>query len=333
MPLHGTENRISPRIFEFAAGSLEMPLQKVKTITDSLRYRVERALEMGALKSGDRLPSARELSREMGADPRVILSAYRTLEQEGLVEIRPRSGNYVSPRNIVSPSSAPPPTPVVVNILSEAISRGYSTKEFAGYLADASFGRRLRAVVVAGISDQAEGIGRELRDDFSLSSVLISPKTLKQDQDRASGFKGADLIVTTAEFAALVSRIGKRMQKPVIVLTIRPNIIGDEWVALMRRGVNVVAADREFVGLLRRYLSSSPQAERVKMFVVGDDSLSAIEPGNPTYVTHAARKKLGTTRIPGTLIPPPRILSDQCVRAILNIIVSLRYDRAVPGLS
>lgn len=310
-----------------------MPLQKVKTITASLRYRVERALEMGALKSGDRLPSARELSREMGADPRVILSAYRTLEQEGLVEIRPRSGNYVSPRNIVSPSSAPPPTPVVVNILSEAISRGYSTKEFAGYLADASFGRRLQAAVVAGTSDQAEGIGRELRDDFSLSSVLISPRAIRQDQERSPGLRGADLIITTEAFGVSVSRIAKRLQKPVIVLTIRSNIISDEWVALMRRGVNVVAADREFVGLLHRYLSSSPQAEQVKMYVVGEDSLSAIDPASPTYVTHAARKKLGSTRIPGTLIPPPRVLSDTCVRAILKVAVSLRYDRAVPGLS
>lgn len=310
-----------------------MPLQKVKSIITSLRYRVERALEMGALKTGDRLPSARELSREMGADPRVILSAYRALEQEGLVEIRPRSGNYVSARNIISQTSAPPPTPVVVDILSEAISRGYSTKEFAGYLADASFGRRLQAAVVTGTSDQSEGIARELHDDFSVSSVLVSPKAVRQDQERASGLKGADLIITTQTFGVSVSRVAKRMQKPVIVLTVRSNIISDEWAALLRRGVNVIAADRAFVGLLRQYLSGSPQAEHVKMFVVGEDSLSGIDPGSPTYVTQAARKKLGTTRIPGTLIPPPRVLSDHCVRAILNVIVSLRYDRAIPGLS
>lgn len=310
-----------------------MPLQKVQTVISSLRYRVERALEMGALKTGDRLPSARELSKEMGADPRVILAAYRALEQEGLVEIRPRSGNYVSARNIISQTNAPPPTPVVVDILSGAISRGYSTKEFAGYLADASFGRRLRAAIVVGTSDQAEGIARELHDDFSLSSVLVSPEAVRRDRERAQGLKGVDLIITTEAFGDSVRPVGSHLRKPVIVLTVRSNIISDEWNALLCRGINVVAADRRFVELLRKYLSSSPQSENVKMFVVGEDSLSGIVPSSPTYVTQAARKKLGTTRIPGTLIRPPRVLSDACVRSILNVIVSLRYDRAVPGLS
>lgn len=311
----------------------QMPVQRVKTITVSLRYRVERALEMGALRSGDRLPSARELSREFQADPRVILAAYRALAEEGLVEIRPRSGNYVSARNVIAPGAEAPPTPLVVNILSEAITYGYSTKEFAGYLADASFGRRLRAAVIAGGSDQSEGIARELRDDFSVTAETVSPESVRLSQERIPKLRSADLIITTEAYGAIVNRVAKRMGKPMIVIAVRNNLVSDEWHSLMARGVNVIAAERKFLLLLRAYLAGSPQAEQVKMFVAGEDSLESIEPGSPTYVTQAARMKLGKTRIPGTLVPTPRLLSPGCVRAILNVIVSLRYDRKVPQLS
>ncbi len=310
-----------------------MPVPRVKNITVSLRYRVERALEMGALKSGDRLPSARELAREFKADPRVILAAYRTLSEEGLIDIRPRSGNYVSKRNAISPSADPPPTPLVVDILSQAITRGYSTKEFVGYLADASFGRRLRAVVIAGTSDQAEGVARELRADFSVSAEIVSPESIKQAREKAPKLGSADLIITTEALGMMVGRVARRMGKPMIVITVRNNIISEEWTALMLRGVNVVAADRKFLMILRAYLASSPHANAVKMFIAGEDSLDSIEPGTATYVTQAARIKLGRTRLPGTLVPPPRVLSEECVRAILTVIVSLRYDRKVPVLS
>ncbi len=309
-----------------------MAVPRVKNITVSLRNRVERALEMGALKSGDRLPSARELAREFEADPRVILAAYRTLAEEGLIDIRPRSGNYVSKRNVISRDADPPPTPLVVDILSQAITRGYSTKEFAGYLADASFGRRMRAVVIAGTSDQAEGIARELRDDFSVSAEIVSPDSVRQNGETPK-LRGSDLIITTENFGVMVGGIARKLGKPMVVMSVRDNIISEEWAALMLRGVNVVAADRKFLTILRAYLSSSPHSNAVKMFVAGEDSLDSIEPGTATYITQAARIKLGKTRLPGTLVPPPRVLSEACVRSILNVIVSLRYDRKVPSLS
>lgn len=308
-----------------------MPLLRRKKITEVLRYRIERGLSTKALRGGDRLPSTRELARELKANPRVILAAYRELSAEGLVEIRKRSGNFVGARNLISDVRSAPPTSLVVNTLADGIERGYSTREFSNYLADASFGPGVRAAIVAGTIDQAEGISRELRTQFSVGTSTLAPEAVKLRGDIPAVLRRADFIVTTEAYGDRMGRLAARVLKPLVVITVRDNIINDEWHALMSRGVSVIACDRKFLDLMRHYLSSSPHAGAVKMFEAGVDSLDSIQGEDVTYITEAARKKLGTTRLPGTLVLPPRFISPACVLAILNIIVSLRFDRKPPA--
>lgn len=71
-------------------------------------------IEAGSLRSGDRVPSVRLLSRERGVSVSTVLQAYRTLEDRGWVEARPQSGFYVRARparNVPEPfPSRPAPT-------------------------------------------------------------------------------------------------------------------------------------------------------------------------------------------------------------------------------
>ncbi len=72
-----------------------MPITE-QSLTVRIRDRIVSGLHRGRLRGGDRLPSLREMAQETGADHRVVADAYRTLEAEGLVEIRGRSGVYVA---------------------------------------------------------------------------------------------------------------------------------------------------------------------------------------------------------------------------------------------
>ena len=47
------------------------------------------------LKIGDKLPSVRSYSKEMGWSVSTVLQAYYHLEGKGLIESRPQSGYYV----------------------------------------------------------------------------------------------------------------------------------------------------------------------------------------------------------------------------------------------
>jgi DNA-binding transcriptional MocR family regulator len=66
------------------------------------------AIDRGALRAGDRLPSVRRLAQERSVSVSTVLEAYLTLENAGLIEVRPKSGHFVRRRGPVSPEPRPP---------------------------------------------------------------------------------------------------------------------------------------------------------------------------------------------------------------------------------
>jgi DNA-binding transcriptional MocR family regulator len=67
------------------------------------------AILKGALRPGDRMPSVRRLAGQRGVSVSTVLEAYLRLEDDGLVEVRPRSGHFVRRRG--SPVVAVPRVP------------------------------------------------------------------------------------------------------------------------------------------------------------------------------------------------------------------------------
>ena len=65
---------------------------------------VERALRMGVLRTGDRLPTVKEVVADVAINPNTVLKAYRELESRGLVEGRQGVGTFVLRR----PAGPPP---------------------------------------------------------------------------------------------------------------------------------------------------------------------------------------------------------------------------------
>lgn len=59
---------------------------------------VKRAVATGALSPGDRLPSVRDLARELVLNPNTIAKAFRELESEGVTVSRPGAGTFVAER-------------------------------------------------------------------------------------------------------------------------------------------------------------------------------------------------------------------------------------------
>jgi GntR family transcriptional regulator len=57
---------------------------------------VKRDIAMGRLKTGQRLPTVRELSAALVINPNPIAKAYRQLEQDGIIVTRPGAGAFVA---------------------------------------------------------------------------------------------------------------------------------------------------------------------------------------------------------------------------------------------
>jgi DNA-binding transcriptional MocR family regulator len=60
--------------------------------------RIEAAIASGAMRAGARLPSVRQLSQQHEVSMSTALQVYRCLENRGVVEARPKSGYFVTPR-------------------------------------------------------------------------------------------------------------------------------------------------------------------------------------------------------------------------------------------
>lgn len=290
-------------------------------IVDTLRGRVLRGLQAGTLEPGERLPASRDLAAEFDVDYRLVIAAYKTLADEGLVELRPRGGIYVASAG--APQGGIPALPErwLAELLTEALAREIPGPELHEWLRRSVETLRLRAVVITTTLDQGYGLCRELRDDFGMDADALLADAVRASDETPLPLRRADLILTTDAHADWVGTRASELRKPVIVIQVRPELAGGEWALLLRRPVYAVVASVEFGEMLRRFYAAVPGIENLHVVVHGRDDLQQIPPGAPTYVTQRVRAQLGDTRIPGRILPAARTIAASSAREIFSFIV------------
>ena len=104
-----------------------------------LVQQVRQAMQLGALREGDQLPTVKDVVAELAINPNTVLKAYRELEHEGLVAARPGIGTFVL-RTLAAPS------PQVQAHLRSELGRWVDQARDAGLDAETMIGL-LRAAV------------------------------------------------------------------------------------------------------------------------------------------------------------------------------------------
>ncbi len=61
-----------------------------------LMEQIKHAVETGAIRAGEQLPTIRAVAEELTMNPNTVARAYRELEGEGVVEVRHGSGVFVA---------------------------------------------------------------------------------------------------------------------------------------------------------------------------------------------------------------------------------------------
>jgi DNA-binding transcriptional regulator YhcF (GntR family) len=67
-----------------------------RPVYEQIVYAVQRALATGTLKPGDRFPSVRGLSQELGINPNTVQKAFAELTDQGVLEVHSGQGCYVA---------------------------------------------------------------------------------------------------------------------------------------------------------------------------------------------------------------------------------------------
>jgi GntR family transcriptional regulator len=96
------------------------------------------AIAAGRLRSGDQLPTVRELAVDLRVNANTVARVYADLERQGVLETRRGVGSFVS----ATPARARPPTEhqrrlraFVTRVLADAEANGFTADEVAAHIA------------------------------------------------------------------------------------------------------------------------------------------------------------------------------------------------------
>lgn len=297
-------------------------VQRRGDIATQLRQRLVAELHLGLRRPGDRLPSTRDLARELQADPRVVLAAYRELEDDGLVEFRPRSGVYVAESALTGRSSLPRLAAWALEIFVEGLGRGVPAPELPERLRRCLETLRLHATCIECNLDQLHSLCHELHRDFGLDTTPLELDALNADgEDARAILRRTDILVTTSLHAADVKRAAERVGKPWFAITIGSELIS-EMTRLLRDGpVYIIGTDERVRGKMRTIFQPVSGSENLHVMIVGQDDLGAIAPDAPTYVMKRVRDVLGALPNLAHLHPMDRVFSRESARELLGFIL------------
>lgn len=302
-------------------------------ITDLLRRRIVADLHLGRLKPGSRLPSLRMIAQELNISIRAAARAYASLERDGLVTVRGRSGIY-----LVAPFAVDielvEPLAWYADMLKDAWTRRLALTDVTSLLREL-VQNPLSVACVESTEDHMVAFCTELEEDFALqtTSVKLTETGARVDGVDTSvldAIAGVDFVVTTAFHAADIYEAAETLQKPVVVVSVNDTLIDSFENQLKANAVTVIAEDPAFVHRFRTYLVErfrNREGLRVHAIdeVLADASLTT---GSTVLYTRAARKRLNEAEY--HLVPPPvAFLSDRAARKVLQCMLSTHGQRTL----
>lgn len=192
-----------------------MPKNSQK-LAETLRQQIVKALATGLWAPGAKLPSTREMAAAMKIDPRVAADAYRELSTEGLVELRSRSGAYISETARPIGAGVAPSEGWLADVLADGIARELRLTDLAEWLRRATETLRLKAFVIAPTHDQVEGLRREVLTYYGIETGGQTLNELHRGGGLPLDLRRADLLITTEACRKVSSQISVKLGLPCI---------------------------------------------------------------------------------------------------------------------
>lgn len=222
-------------------------------VLDRLRERIVSGLFLGRWRPGDRLPSIREIAGAEGVDRKTAAAAYRRLEEDGLVQIRPRSGIYLrGPQPTRQPGGLERLHRTWLEHTYEgAHALGLGTQRMLDLLQALAEVEREAVPVIECTAAHAEALASELRERASLNAV---PVVLSETGPDDPLLAAAELVITTPYHLPEVCLIVPGAS--VVEVTLAPESLRRIEAAMQDSGVVLAAGSAELASKLERALRS-----------------------------------------------------------------------------
>lgn len=301
-----------------------LPRGEMRRRTDvvaTLRERIINGVHFGRIAAGDRLPSARQLAVELNADPRVVVAAYAQLEREGMVSRRNGTRGYFAIVNRAPTGSLVPSTEWMVETLSQGITRGVPVGRFVEHARRSLETVRIHTACIECNDDQLRWLCGELEDDYGFFTHSFNTREVCDRCQLPPRLEHVDLLVTTVAHASDVLPIANRLGKPLVLVTLRPEIVAEVRRLLVEGPVYYLCTDPRFVSKLHALYRDTPGAENVRPVLLGANDPMAIPTGAPAWIMRSASESMGG--IPPHLhaLSTARIFSEDTARELVSYLV------------
>lgn len=226
-------------------------------------------IKSGQFKKGDKLPTERQLSEELGISRNTVSAAYKELLLEGILEARQGRGTFVREQNAditaagadVAGSRLERALKVIDAAMVQVVEFGFTVEQFAAIATIRAkeremATRQLRVAVVDCTLEYVEHFTAQLGQ---MTQVRIEPVVLSDlltGAVKAEFLAACDLVITTIEHQSAVAEFIDNSAKLISVAT-APNLESVIKLARLQTGteVAVVAKTQEFVDALSRLLN------------------------------------------------------------------------------
>ncbi len=263
------------------------------------------------------------MARQFSATPRTVMAAYRELEAEGLVTMKPRSGVYLAAAHARDHAVLPQLAGWVVDVLLQARGRNIRPIEMPDRIQMCLESVRVSTACVGDNHDQMHSLCSELREDYGLDATGLELDALVSFRPSERRMREVDLLVTTPLHGPAVRRTARRLGKPWIVVSLRPEVMRQTTAMLERGDVYFVATDPRFGKTLKRIFGPLGHGRQIRTVIVGRDSMETIPIDAGVFIMRAAREKLSEPIEAREVVYMPRVLSVESARELLSFVVRM----------
>ncbi len=201
----------------------------------------------GSWRAGERLPSVREVSASRRVSPSTVFKAYYLLEARGLIEARPRSGYFVTPRAAKPPAE---PAASAAAELAQSVAVSELVFQVLGHARQqdlVALGSAFASPALFPLAPLARSVGRALRrldpwrtvEDLSPGSETLRRQIALRYLAAGSSVDAAEIVITNGAMEALNLCL-EALTQPGDLVAIEAPCFYAALQALERRGLRAV---------------------------------------------------------------------------------------------
>ncbi|WP_027625114.1 GntR family transcriptional regulator [Clostridium lundense] len=197
-----------------------------------LKKQIMDLIKDGSLKVGFKMPTERELSGELKVSRNTVSTAYRELEQEGVLKSYQGKGTFVAEEvKLWKDENIREKIKKFVDLaFEEAIEAGVDADEFLEVVTETIEEKRKLINEISGIYiecniEQSKIFATQLKDRTNINFVPLTVNDLKDmDKDTEELLEKSQIIITTFNHVNEVRRLTRSFNKKVLGVAITPDL-------------------------------------------------------------------------------------------------------------